>query len=414
LGIALLLSREDNPWPGWKAAIPVLGTLFLIAAGPINPISKYILSNRISVFIGLISYPLYLWHWVFISFASIINGGLDHNTRVLRISLIIISFAFAIVTYYVIERPIRYGNYAKNTKTYLLSIIMVIVGIAGLIIHQSNGIATRVDGELKYLQQIRNSIVHWYFIDTFKHEYLAGDDIHYWSKMSNKSDITLFIGDSNMAHYVARIDEDIEKFPNEMNSAIILACSGTPIKVGIPSVNGFPMKDACNNYAGKALRLAKNMMDIKNVVLSEAWNSHLKKLSPGKRFEEMELLSSYIKQLIAAGKKVFVIQNVPVGTNLVPSMHVERNLLDFPNVFKINNEGITRKSLRDNFGDIEDLVGTTALNAGATVITPADFLCDDSRCRPLDEDGIAIYASDSHLTTVYVRAKANFIDQTLK
>ena len=72
LGVALILLsiiffEEGKDFPGWRAIFPTLGSVLIIAAGSEAWLNKYLFSNRIAVFIGLISYPLYLWHWPFIS-----------------------------------------------------------------------------------------------------------------------------------------------------------------------------------------------------------------------------------------------------------------------------------------------------------------------------------------------------------
>src|SRR4029078_11939249 len=59
-GIALLSAQR--PFPGWGALLPVGGTALLIAAGPGAWINRRILSNPAMVYVGLISYHLYLWH----------------------------------------------------------------------------------------------------------------------------------------------------------------------------------------------------------------------------------------------------------------------------------------------------------------------------------------------------------------
>ena len=75
-GFALVLSaifmvKVQVGYPGWVAAVPTVGTLLLIVAGPDSWINRRILSLRPVVLIGLISYPLYLWHWPLLSFARI-------------------------------------------------------------------------------------------------------------------------------------------------------------------------------------------------------------------------------------------------------------------------------------------------------------------------------------------------------
>jgi peptidoglycan/LPS O-acetylase OafA/YrhL len=72
---ALALVKNGDGFPGWRALLPTIGTVLLIQSGPQAWINRRILANRGVVYIGLISYPLYLWHWPILSFVRIIYGG---------------------------------------------------------------------------------------------------------------------------------------------------------------------------------------------------------------------------------------------------------------------------------------------------------------------------------------------------
>jgi peptidoglycan/LPS O-acetylase OafA/YrhL len=67
-----LLVDDKTPWPGVMAVLPVVGTAGLIVAGTLapNPVSR-LLSRRSAVWVGDLSYSLYLWHWPVIVFASL-------------------------------------------------------------------------------------------------------------------------------------------------------------------------------------------------------------------------------------------------------------------------------------------------------------------------------------------------------
>lgn len=67
---SLIWLDKTNPYPGWRAVFPVTGAVLLIAAGPSSIINRWLLSNQISIWIGLISYPLYLFHWPFFIFPT--------------------------------------------------------------------------------------------------------------------------------------------------------------------------------------------------------------------------------------------------------------------------------------------------------------------------------------------------------
>jgi peptidoglycan/LPS O-acetylase OafA/YrhL len=67
-----LLVDDKTPWPGVMAVLPVAGTVGLIVAGTLapNPVCR-LLSTRPAVWVGDLSYSLYLWHWPLIVFASL-------------------------------------------------------------------------------------------------------------------------------------------------------------------------------------------------------------------------------------------------------------------------------------------------------------------------------------------------------
>ena len=77
----------------------------VISAGPDAWLNRHLLGNRILVGIGLISYPLYLWHWALLSFMRVHEG----STPILqvRVAVVALSFVLSWITYKLIEIPIR-------------------------------------------------------------------------------------------------------------------------------------------------------------------------------------------------------------------------------------------------------------------------------------------------------------------
>ena len=73
--IGLCTIRQSSLFPSWNALLPVLGAVCIIGAGADAWFNRVVLSNRLAVFIGLISYPLYLWHWPLLSFEHILWLG---------------------------------------------------------------------------------------------------------------------------------------------------------------------------------------------------------------------------------------------------------------------------------------------------------------------------------------------------
>ncbi len=126
VGSALVL--EPSPWfPGWLALPPVGGAVLILAAGPQALVNRAVLSRPWLVWIGLISYPLYLWHWPLLSFAFVDGHG---EAEVgLRAGLLAASVVLAWATWRLVETQIRRGG-PSRTKVAGLSAAMI--GVAAL------------------------------------------------------------------------------------------------------------------------------------------------------------------------------------------------------------------------------------------------------------------------------------------
>lgn len=140
IGLALLTVREHQ-FPGWWALLPVCGAALLIVAGPSAWINRVILSNRIAVFIGLISYPLYLWHWPILSFGRMIRG--DELPAGGRVTAMILTLLLAWATWRFVEAPIRFGR-KTWIKTAALVLTSVIICSAGYTIYFKDGFSGRI------------------------------------------------------------------------------------------------------------------------------------------------------------------------------------------------------------------------------------------------------------------------------
>ena len=130
---------QSRHFPGRWAVLPVAGAALIIAAGPDASINR-LLSSRIAVFIGLISYPLYLWHWPLLSLLRLETGGTP-ATHV-RLLAIAASFLLSWLTYRVVERPIRFGP-KRAWIVAGLCVMLAAIGGAGYYTYQRDGLWER-------------------------------------------------------------------------------------------------------------------------------------------------------------------------------------------------------------------------------------------------------------------------------
>jgi peptidoglycan/LPS O-acetylase OafA/YrhL len=137
VGTALLLTASD-PFPGPIALIPAIGSGMVVVG------RSSLLSRRPLVALGLISYPLYLWHWPLLSFATL--GGAD-SLR-LRAALIVVSIALAWTTMRFVEFPIRFGSW-RRAGVPIAAAMTLAVALAGASISWSGGSPTRYPAKVR-------------------------------------------------------------------------------------------------------------------------------------------------------------------------------------------------------------------------------------------------------------------------
>ena len=106
--VSARLFASDMRFPGWLALLPVAASVAIILAGSNAFVNPTILSNRVAVSVGLISYPLYLWHWPLIAFSYVIQG--KPPTSFMAFGIVIASLLLAWATYRSIEGPVRLGS----------------------------------------------------------------------------------------------------------------------------------------------------------------------------------------------------------------------------------------------------------------------------------------------------------------
>ena len=148
IAVSLAAVNTSSAFPGWWALLPTTGAALLIQAGPQAWVNRVILSARPVVWIGLISYPLYLWHWPLLSYARILvnpEGSADIDpSRGVRISLVLAALALSWLTYSALERPIRTGHHG-GAKAAGLVTAMVLVGAMSWSTFASGGHPGRVN-----------------------------------------------------------------------------------------------------------------------------------------------------------------------------------------------------------------------------------------------------------------------------
>ena len=108
--LACWLYRDTTVFPGLAALAPVLGAVAVIHAGSSGPtLAGRLLQLRPVVYVGLISYSLYLWHWPLIVLTRY-AAGMEPPASFQVVLLMAASLILASASYHFIEQPLRRGS----------------------------------------------------------------------------------------------------------------------------------------------------------------------------------------------------------------------------------------------------------------------------------------------------------------
>jgi peptidoglycan/LPS O-acetylase OafA/YrhL len=401
--VTVLMVDEAMKFPGWWALLPVVGTYLMIAAGPNTWIGNRLLANKALVAVGLISYPLYLWHWPLLSFIRIVNGAAP--SAAVAALAILLSFALAGLTYLLVEKPLRFGK-SGPIKAVALLAVMAAIGLAGYFTYARGGFAFRNPGAEDLVAAAQDF------------EHAEEDEVALGNPDAEQ---TILVGDSTMEQYIPRVRELIVQGTIDLkrNRIIFDVHGGCP---PIPDI-ARDRNPACAPFVDKVLPTLDGDK-VKTVALTAFWTNHFTDAEYYLRSDPSKVLlrdsevtqdralanfGALISHLVGAGKKVFVLLETPSSNAYDPAKMMPtgwRRLLARPK----SSESPTRSQMEKFVGKISDKIQRVAETAGARVIKPLDYLCDEQIC-PISTDGQVRYIDNYHLRAFFVRDHATYIDQ---
>jgi peptidoglycan/LPS O-acetylase OafA/YrhL len=408
VGVVLFDSRQL--FPGWRALFPTLGAAMLISAGQAAKTNRLLLANPPMIFIGLISYPLYLWHWPILSFATIYNGGtLGIETRLI---LIILSVGCSLLTFYLIERPIRFGTLRRKAAVTLTAFCAILGGFGHLIAwHEIRSNASRLG-----VDRIAAAAGEWaYPTADLVGETYRGQLVRKFKDADGKNAI-LFFGDSNMEMYWPRIEVIAKRsIIANHDSIYLLTFGGCPPLPGVTEVH----HPYCNGFVDAARPLIRER-NIKTVVIAAAWWSYFRSTSsydyeghslakPNGNEEAMNAFASMVRSMVVDGRNVYVVLNIPYGDSMDPTNMFKRHLTSF----EISSAPVLLSDLSRQLA-ITQRMSVLLQAAGAKTINPLTFLCDAKGvCPTVTPAGDPLYRDALHLRPAFVRSNITYLDHVL-
>lgn len=400
LGALLLLYGfwrigSDLSFPGKWAVIPVLGATAIIMAGPHAWFNRTVLSNKIVVWFGLISFPLYLWHWPLLSFARIVESDVPGQT--LRIVAVALSILLAWLSYNLIERPIRLGNRGK-TKVTVLVVLMMVVGSVGYITYVKDGFDSR--SSIKGFVNNKNEFVRTPEIDDACLAYVElKSPLFPYCRFTNvnSNETVAVIGDSHAHVAYPGISEFLK---SRGKNTVLLANSSCPPFLGSPTGNNQVELDACNDRTEQLLKVLESKSDIKKIFVftrgpiyttgTAPLTGDTKRginVTPVEKFVNSAQIS--FNRLSASGHSIFYVSENP-ELSFLPDACLTRPFKTITRNCLVSEEAVFRRQAdyRNAFSKLKNI----------TFIDSIPAFCSSDRCVIFDERGALLYADDNHLS----------------
>jgi peptidoglycan/LPS O-acetylase OafA/YrhL len=279
-------------------SIPVMSTGILIYNMNNTIPSKLIqvLSNSFFVFVGKISYSLYLWHWVLYSFFWYIFIR-DMSLFEILIYLALL-FPISYYSWKYIELTFRYNHFSiDNGRSALLfiSMIFIFLTVVSIIIIKNNGFVERFSENQSLIKVRMNKI--WIKQTDFERKYQSNEITLPFQKIGDTSKTVSFliIGDS----YARALAVGFDSIARVKGFSGILICkSYTPPLMNVENFNKIS-QNGMFNYNEKLFNFIKNNKGIKNIYITSRWNNfyvdNLNFINPSKSMPLLAKVDSHDK-----------------------------------------------------------------------------------------------------------------------
>jgi peptidoglycan/LPS O-acetylase OafA/YrhL len=379
--LPIFLLNKDSTFPGVNTLFPIFGTALFIFLSENTKVSKA-LSKNILVNIGLISYPLYLYHQPILSYLDFF--GYEGNKLLLLLIVLLIATPLAWLTYKYIEKPIRLS--ARKNSSAVIKYLLLGLGICtflGIFIAKSNGFPERfyMLNNFAYQVSLNNESV-------FNENFTRGVDVK-----PVKNGKVLFIGDSLMQHYISPIAKSLNV---DLNDVDVVSRGGCVMLKNVDFIDKFS-DISCNSMRDSFYRSEKTY---DTIVFSQDWASYSKNIKNLSTVNNNDLslsmwvpfIKDTIKYLSNITSNIIIVGLHPVVDNTVAlrptifssEMHYTKNLLSLR---VINSDNMVSSKLF--FTQFEQ--------AGVTVLHPIDIWKDKEE-YVLHNNQLSFFVDSQHMS----------------
>lgn len=395
-GLALILGSmwfvdESMLLPGYLALVPTIGAALIVLGAPERAANR-LLSLRPVVFVGLISYALYLWHWPLLAINYKIAEA--HPSAVSTVLCLILAVVLAVLTRQLIETPLRFSKRSSQTALGLGSGLFAFF-LVGVVVWLMKGVPQRFDSSIRPYVAIQNMDFDAAVRSDVCHLQHVGLEARAPECIETKRPLIALWGDS---HAAALYPGLATLKPSAGFGLTQLTEAGCPPILGLTRTQFQRKCDEINQDAFR--KLVSNAPDV--VFIDAAWSHEQYGLT---NQETAEMLGATLDKIKSALPRARVVVFGPAPRWQKP---VQEVIYDF---WRTHGHGVpsekTDFELRTDVLDLEPIIKSVATSRGANFISVEDAFCQAKQCVLTVGPSASDMASfdDWHLTP----AASNFL-----
>jgi peptidoglycan/LPS O-acetylase OafA/YrhL len=419
IGAALILCATallsgDSYFPGVLALVPTAGAALLIA-GEGTWINRNFLSHPYIVFVGLISYPLYLWHWPILSLGRILDGQTPGpGTRLL---MVLLSFGLAWLTYRFVEIPIRNSKNARAVTISLVAGCFVMFAM-GCTAYLDRGFPAR-NVNAAFLKFDSRIVGRSRQSDNSCKLLMGLNPIDEEVCLTTSADPSiLFYGDSHAMALFSSIYVGQGELANKSMIVSGYDCMPYATLTYLPT-HLRTWGNNCTAMATEAIKVAGQFRSIRTVIVatrmpitrSDKPSAYFHNGTPLSELDAFTVGNSgFIEQMQNLGKRVIFVMDVPTLKNIPSNCERRLSFVDPRNCDVAEAEFSASRS--DYIAAIQTL---KSLTPALSIFDAAGAVCLEGYCRS-KSGGDYLYIDDNHLSVrgsekVISRLSAEFGEQ---
>lgn len=421
--LSILFINDGMLHPSVITLIPVLGTCLIILFSRDKNLASNFLSLKPMIFIGAISYSIYLWHQPLFVFYRIKIGEIGMSTSIL---LILLSIVISVLSFYLIEKPFRTKQLSRWKSIVITAspIILIMFSVFILVKNSSS------DQTETFMSPLAKKMYEDFKVPEFRRlkgnsegkNYLSGEKT---IDCTNRSPLEackfgdeswVVLGDSYAASFEYALQNELAEKGHGIISLTYEQCSFVSEKLWFgtapecPEINRQRWQVINNFTDKKTFLIAANYAQFKDVkVVQEG-----EKKSNGMPVvgEELvwESLAENINKLLSLGHRVVVIYPIPsISTDVK---------IEYFRLLNMTNSHINKvydKRTKGYYAALslgETLDNSLTSNPNLIIIKPVDSLCSDNRCLIINKDG-GLYNNGNHLSNAGARLVLGDVFQKL-